>query len=160
LGEVRPQGWLKKQAQLALQGLTYQPHLLESNVWRVAGKTADQDGPTMAWWPYEQQAYYIDGATRLAHVLGDQRLLDGLQPTFEAVIARQDETGYYFCDDDRWRQSWRAGDEGTDHERWMETGFEGMHWSKGIFARAVLAHYQATGDPRLLELLRKHFLNY
>jgi hypothetical protein len=160
LGEVKPQNWLKKQAELALNGLIWQQHLLDSNVWRIAAKTADDISPTMSWWPYEQQAYYIDGATRMAHVMDDKRLLDGLQPTFEAVIARQDNSGYYFSDDDRWRNAWLAQDKGTDHERWMETGFEGMHWSKGIFARAVLAHYKATGDERFKELLRKHFLNY
>ena len=160
MGQIKPEGWLLRQAELALNGLTYQQHLLDANVWRLAGKTAEEEGPTMAWWPYEQQAYYLDGATRLADIMGDRRLAEGLQPTFEAIIARQDASGYYFCDDDRWRKAWLAQDAGTDEERWMTTGFEGMHWSKGIFARALLAHYQSTGDKRLLEVLRKHFLNY
>jgi DUF1680 family protein len=158
LGEIEPQGWLLKQARLASNGLTYQPDLLESNVWRVAGKL--RAGATTAWWSYEQQAYYLDGATRLGHVLDNKKLLEGLQPTYEAIITRQDSTGYYFCEDEHWRKAWLAKDEGTDHERWMETGYEGMHWSMGIFARAVLAHYTATGDQRLMDLLRKHFLNY
>lgn len=160
LGEVKPVGWLKTQAELALNGLSFQQHLLDSNVWRIAKKTAEDISPTMTWWPYEQQAYYIDGATRLANIMDDTRLLEGLQPTFEAVIARQNETGYYFSNDDRWRAAWMAQDEGTDHERWMETGFEGMHWSKGIFARAVLAHFMAGKDERLISLLRNHFMNY
>ena len=158
-GEIRPLGWIKDQAVLASVGLSGQMGKLENNVWRHAAETRTESGSS-AWWTYEQDAYYLDGVTRLAHVIKDQKLLDTVGKTYSSVVDKQTENGYYFCDNDTWRKGWDDKDKGNDRYRWMKTGFEGMHWSKAVFIRGVLAQYQATGDVRLLELLRQHFRNY
>ena len=75
LNEVRPKGWLLRQAELASKGLSGDLQLLENNVWRHSASTRKKSG-SRAWWSYEQQAYYVDGVTCLAHVLGDPKLLN------------------------------------------------------------------------------------
>jgi hypothetical protein len=157
-GEILPEGWVKKQVELSVNGLGVDEKLLERNVWRKP--TTPKRRGAFAWWPYEQQGYYMDGVTRLSFVAADQKLQDEVRKTYNAVVERQGDDGYSFCNSDFWHQGWLDEDKGSDKYRWMKTGFEGMHWSFAVFLRGVLAEYEATRDPRLLEYMRKHFRHY
>ncbi len=67
-GAVRPEGWLRgyleKQARLCAK----LPQISWPFIEAYWAGMEDAD----AWWPWEQEAYWIDGATRLAVVLQDQ----------------------------------------------------------------------------------------
>jgi hypothetical protein len=166
LGSVRPEGWVKVEAERAIHGLcgmeekdkgADQP-ILENNVWRM-GTTVSGRG-AFAWWPYEQHAYFMDGVTRLAWVTGNKTLLEEVKKTYDAVADRQDEEGYFYCKGGDWKKGWLAGDEGDDLQRWKKNGFEGMHWTLAVFDRGLLAEYQATKNPRYLAVLGKQFAHY
>ena len=158
-GEVSPSGWVKRQVALSSQGLGGEKALIRKNVWRHP-TTPDKPGP-FGWWPYEQHAYFLDGATRLSLVAHDKEMNSELMKTFLAVAERQNkEDGYSFCKSDVWHRGWQEKDKGCDDYRWNKTGFEGMHWSYGVFLRGVLAEYEATRSPELLEMMRLHFRNY
>ncbi|MGA8532376.1 MAG: hypothetical protein WB622_21815, partial [Acidobacteriaceae bacterium] len=75
-GAVEPQGWLhdwlaKQAAQLGSQ--------LPEISWPFTAEYWNglEEGPS--WWPWEQRAYWIDGATRLAIVMRDPVLLQKTQ---------------------------------------------------------------------------------
>ncbi len=71
-GAVRPEGWLRgyleKQAAQLGSKLPEVSWPFTSNYW--AGEEKAE-----SWWPWEQKAYWLDGATRLALVLGDEKLM-------------------------------------------------------------------------------------
>jgi len=163
LGKVRPEGWLKKEGELATapRGLCGDMSILEDNVWRKP-KKIKRRGAT-GWWPYEQQGYFMDGITRIALVMGDEKLMDAAKKTYDAVAERSSKNpnGYFFCDDGGYKKDWAEGkDEGNDRQRWFKTGVEGMYWSMAVFSRGLLAEYMATGDKRLLEVLKQEFRHY
>ena len=158
-GEVSPAGWIKKQVELSIKGLGGEKSLVEKNVWRYP--TAPKRPGPFGWWPYEQNAYFLDGATRLSLVAHDKEMNSELMKTYMAVAERQDKKdGYSFCNSDVWHKGWKEKDKGDDNYRWKKTGFEGMHWSYAVFLRGVLAEYEATHSSELLEMMRLHFRNY
>lgn len=149
LGQIRPQGWLLELLQRQANGLT--GHIAESGypfdtcLWageKMEASPAARGSPT-AWWPYEQTAYYLDGAVRLAHLLGADteagaKLLDLVRANHAWVKSHVRADG-------------RFGTVLT--ERWR-------HWPYASFARSVMAEYEATGDPSLVELLHRHYLTF
>jgi DUF1680 family protein len=91
-----------------------------------------------AWWPYEQTAYYLDGALRLGHLLGDSELLQLVRRNFDYVRQRVSPSGRY-------------GTELTQRYR---------HWPYASFNRALMCEHAVTGDPRIVELLHRHYLSF
>lgn len=81
-GAVRPQGWLrgyleKQAAQLGSQ-LPKVSWPFTQDFWgeKRHGDYWLEEQQYEEWWPWEQKAYWIDGATRLGILLEDQQLLD------------------------------------------------------------------------------------
>jgi DUF1680 family protein len=163
LGQIIPESWVKAEGEKATAegGLANVKSILRNNIWMTPEKITKK-GP-FGWWPYEQQGYYLDGATRTALMMRDEKLLSKLKKTYDAVTARSeaDETGYFFCDLPDYKQDWANGrDEGNDSTRWHTTGVEGMYWSLAVFCRGLLAEYEATGDKRCLKPLSAYSHHY
>lgn len=76
-GTVQPEGWLRgyleKQAAQLGSKLPQVSWPFTGAYW--AGDENGETGNVDAWWPWEQKAYWIDGATRLALVLQDEKLM-------------------------------------------------------------------------------------
>lgn len=89
-GAVRPEGWLQsylgKQARLC-SSLTSISWPFTEEYW--AG-LEDAD----AWWPWEQVAYWIDGATRLALVLQDQDLMAEVRRRIDYTLSSAAPDGF------------------------------------------------------------------
>lgn len=144
LGELKPEGWLRDWAQRAANGMT-------RNIGRdftefVRGWADPNQG---GWWHYEQTAYYTDGFTRLGFLLGDTLLIHRAQRVMDAVIARQKPNGYIHSNNPRYIAQWGKS-----------TAEYGLYWSEGIFCRAALAYYSATGDERVLRMLKKVYADF
>ena len=128
LGAVRADGWLAEQLALQAAGLT---GALEEQWADVGPESAWLGGPGEAW---ERGPYYLDGLVPLAHLTGDPGLLakatqlDRLDP--RELAAR---TG----------SSARAS---------MTTGGRRM-----VALKALTQHHDATGDPRVLEVMSRYF---
>ena len=163
LGQITPQGWVRTEGEKAVAkgGLANIKSIMDDNVWRKPRKIKRRGAS--GWWPYEQQGYYMDGATRMALLMHDKALLDELKKSYDAVAERSiaDKTGYFFCDMPDYKKDWRDGkDEGDDHTRWKKTGVEGMYWSLAVFCRGLLAEYKATGNKRYEQVLAAYFHHY
>src|SRR5580704_11410357 len=89
-GAVQPEGWLRgyleKQARLC-SALPRTSWPFTEAYW--AGME-DAD----AWWPWEQEAYWIDGATRLSLVLQDEGLMAQVRNRIDYTLSHAGPNGY------------------------------------------------------------------
>ncbi|MGC9520355.1 MAG: beta-L-arabinofuranosidase domain-containing protein [Anaerolineae bacterium] len=138
---ITPEGWLRRYLEVQRDGLT--GHL------EVAGFPFDTPGwaaPLVThrsgsgWWPYEQTGYWFDGMIRCGHLLGDRTLIDRARDQIRYVLEHADDDGYL-------------------GPAFMKDPIGANRWPHAIFFRAWMADYDATGDPRLVDALRRHYLS-
>ena len=90
-GAVQPEGWLRAYMERQAAQLGSQlPHVswpFTANYW--AGEEEAE-----SWWPWEQKAYWLDGATRLAVVLQDERLMAQARASIDYTLTHAAENGY------------------------------------------------------------------
>lgn len=141
LSATRPAGWIRRWLELQRDGLT--GHLeaagfpYNTKLWACRELPFRHGAP---WWPYEQTAYWVDGFTRCGYLLGDRDLIGKAGKQIEYVLTHADRDGYLGP---------------RNCKRPMPAG----RWSHGIFFRALMAHHSATGDPRVPDALRSHYLD-
>jgi DUF1680 family protein len=142
-GMVEPAGWLRlylqKQAtQLAL-------HLPEVS-WPFGGAYWETPEKTDAetWWPWEQKAYWIDGALRCALVLKEENLRKVAQAAVDYVLHHAGPDGHL----------------GPLFTQLQAKGNprESIRWPHAVFFRALTAYGEATGDRRVAPALLQHYL--
>lgn len=85
--EIRPEGWLRRQLEIQARGLS--GHLHE--VWGDVRDSAWIGGSCEGW---ERVPYWLDGLIPLAHLLGDQALIDTANRYVRAIVARQQADGW------------------------------------------------------------------
>ena len=136
--QLTPRGWIREFLERQRSGLTGNieraGYPFDTCLW--AGER--MEGSPTAWWPYEQTAYFLDGALRLGHLLGDDALLRLVRRNFDYV---RDHVG----------ASGRYGTELAERYR---------HWPYASFNRALMCEHGATGDARIVELLHRHYLSF
>ena len=141
-GAVEARGWLRlyldKQAkQLGL-------HLPEVS-WPFTGTYWEDEEQGPSWWPWEQRAYWIDGALRCGLVLNDEALLRVAQRPLDYTINHAFPDGYL---GPLLLRNGREKDPSIDNYRWPNT----------VFFRALAAQSEASNTPSIAEAMRKHFL--
>ena len=137
LREIQPAGWL-------LDFLERQANGLTGNVavsgypygYKFWGTQADNTkGSYQDWWPYEQTAYWIDGALKCGYLAGKTELYKQAFEEINFAIENAAEDGFIGPDSLR------------DKDRWPHA----------VFFRAVLAQYEITGDKRYIDALIRHY---
>jgi uncharacterized protein len=90
-GAVRPEGWLRlyleREASQLASKLPEVSYPFNKAYW-AGEETAE------SWWPWEQKAYWVDGATRLALVLDDQSLMAEARTCLDYTLTHAAEDGY------------------------------------------------------------------
>ncbi len=138
LGSIQPAGWLAEALGRQVTGLT--GHIADSGypfdtcLW--AGDK--MEGSPTAWWPYEQTAYFLDGAVRVGHLIGNAALLDLVRANHAWVRDHVLPSGRFAT---------------VLTERWR-------HWPYASFARSVRAAFEITGDRSPVDLLHRHYLTF
>jgi hypothetical protein len=142
-GAVRPEGWLrtwleKQAAQLGSK--------LPQVSWPFSAAYWAGEETATSWWPWEQKAYWLDGATRLALVLEDKDLMAQVRTTLDYTLAHAEATGYL-------------------GPKFFEDPVGDFHrWPQNVLFRSLAALSDATavpGNPESADIpaaLRKHFL--
>lgn len=137
LREIRPAGWLQDFLQRQATGLT--GHVEVSGYpygYKFWGsQTDDIKGSYGTWWPYEQTAYWIDGALKCGYLAGDDALYHKALEEIDFALEHADPDGFI----------------GPEHMRDKD------RWPHAVFFRAVLAQYEITDDPRYLQALVRHY---
>ena len=127
LGALKPRGWLRDQLEVQARGLS--GHLDE--IWPDVGTNSGWLGGSGEAW--ERGPYYADGLVPLAHLLDDGTLLAKAQKWVDWTLAHPQSNG-------------SIGP--TSNNDW---------WPRMVMLKALTAHYEATGDPRVLPVLGSYF---
>lgn len=184
-GTVEPEGWLRAYMEREAAELGSQlPHVS----WPFTADYWAGEEEAESWWPWEQKAYWLDGATRLAVVLQDEELMAQARASIDYTLTHAGANGYLgpknFEDpkDDfhRWpqnvffrglaalgdAQAVPGGAENVDIAEAMRKHYLGDTASYGKPTRnitnveAMLWCYGRTGDSRLLALAEKSWKDY
>ena len=146
-GSVTPEGWL--QLYLNKQADQLAGHLPEVS-WPFtgaywAGEETPPDESGLGWWPWEQQAYWIDGALRCSLVLQNEGLL-------KLALAKVDYTLDHVVGDGF------IGPRFAHDAEMKHPEFVNFRWFHTVFFRALAAYGEATGDSRVAAAMRRHYL--
>ncbi len=134
VGSVTPRGWIKSWLQRQADGLTGHPENLAYpyDTCMYAGKIPPPPVKQPAlWWPYEQSGYFVDGATRLNHLIDDP----GAKKIPDASLK-------YILENS-----------GPVETRRIHLGLA----LNTVVGRALMAEYGATGNPKVAQVLQEFF---
>lgn len=140
LGAIRPEGWLREQLQRQADGLT--GHLDEVYPQVVGENNAWLGGDGDAW---ERGPYWIDGLLPLAYILDDDALKQKALRWVEAILASQQENGYFGPAEDH------------PFVYGLQRGNAHDWWPKMVALKILQQYYNATGDKRVVDCLRRYF---
>lgn len=133
--QVRPEGWLKlylqKQAKLAYALPDFSDPFTRQ-FWQGEERAE-------SWWPWEQKAYWIDGALRCAILLQDSRLMERASAPVRYTLSHVGEGGYL----------------GPAYLR--PPARDDSRWPHAVFFRSLFAWYEA-GSKDVIERMSRHFL--
>ncbi len=138
---ITPKGWLRQYLIVQKNGLT--GHLENAGYpFNTVGWAADSipgNKSIEKWWPYEQNAYWVDGMMRCGLLLNDTFLLNKARKSIYYVLAHPDSTGFL-------------------GPKFLKPNDEGDRWVYVVFFRAWMAEYEATHNPAILAAIKKHYL--
>ncbi|MBN1315523.1 MAG: glycoside hydrolase family 127 protein [Anaerolineales bacterium] len=135
LTAIKPTGWLRECLHRQREGIT--GHLEVTGFpFNSCGWSSPQMGHThgLAWWPYEQTAFGIDGLIRCGYLLDDMDLVAKATKHTEYVLNHPLPHGIL----------------GFAH---LES-----RWPHAIFFRALRAQFEATADHRIIRAIEQHYL--
>lgn len=138
LGAVLPNGWLKHQLNLMVDGMTgrlmeLSQFLAPDNGWFGTGKEG-----------WEEQPYWFRGFYSLARLTDNPRLVKETRRWIEAILVSQDADGYFGA---------------SFHKR--VTGKNGQIvcdlWPHMVMLDAIIRHHEATDDSRVIPFMTRFF---
>ncbi|WP_274361321.1 beta-L-arabinofuranosidase domain-containing protein [Paenibacillus thermotolerans] len=131
VNEIKPRGWLLEQLKTQAAGLS-------GNLDRFWPDIKDSrwiGGAAEGW---ERVPYWLDGFIPLAWLLDDPDLKKRAQRYIDYMIEHQGEDG------------WICPDTGPRHQYDM--------WAHILVLKVLVVYYEATGDDRIEEVVRKGFI--
>lgn len=138
LGQIRPAGWLKHQLDRMTNGMTGRlPELSEFLAADSSWLARDSSNGT------EEAAYWLRGFHDLAVLTDDPRLMKEAHRWIEAVLASQQDNGYF-------------GPAKLDTSTEFGAKFSGV-FVHAIMLDAVIHHYEHTQDPHVVPFLLRFF---
>ena len=149
-GEVRPEGWLQLYLQKQARELAI--HLPDVSwpfsvaYWSGEENRPDPNLASGIWWPWEQKAYWVDGALRCALALDDKELLKKAGFAVEYTLNHQSADGYL---GPTYAKDAEASNPAAGNLRWPHT----------VFFRALAAYGEALNDGRVAPAMRRHYLS-
>jgi hypothetical protein len=152
-GAVKPNGWLR--VWLEKQAAQLGSHLPEvswpftQDYWgeQQQGAYWTQEQEYEAWWPWEQRAYWIDGATRLGILLDNDQLLAKATSPILYTLTHPDKENY------------------LGPELFQDPLGDYHRWPHNVFFRSVSAasdgHVQLPGltPQQIAQLIQRHYLS-
>ncbi len=144
-GAVKPDGWVRSH----MQGQARLASALSDIAFPFSGRYWEGEENSPVWFTWENKAYWIDGATRLAPVLGDDELLTKARRPLDYTLSHPSINGFL-------------------GPKYLEFGVEWgalNRWPNTILFRGLMALADAEPSPAagnevgIAEALRKHYLN-
>ena len=141
LGAIRAEGWLRDQLQRQADGLTGHLDSVYPEVMGPRNGWLGGDGDV-----WERGPYWIDGLRPLAYILGDRQLIEKTRPWVEWALGSRQPDGYFGPAEDRPFES--PAIQRDNARDW---------WPKMVMLKVLQQYYSATGDERVIELMRAYF---
>lgn len=126
--EVKPQGWLKRQLEIQMQGLTG----ILYDIWDSVGSYSGWLGGTGENW--ERAPYYLDGLLPLAYYLEDAGHWETASRFVEWTLNSQDGEGNF-----------------------GPIASKDDYWSRFVMLKVLIQYYEIKKDDRVLKLFDKYF---
>jgi len=143
LGVIEPRGWLRLQLERQRDGMT--GHLDERYEAIVGPRNGWLGGDGDGW---ERGPYWLDGLVPLGYLLNDESLLAKARPWIEWTLTHQEPNGYLGPKRFDKEPKPEAGIQKTPREDW---------WPRMVMLKVLQQHHGATGDERVVEVLRRYF---
>ncbi len=142
IGSIRPAGWLRKQLELQADGFFGHLPELSRFLIKEGNPWLSLEGEGDKFW--EEVPYWLKGYGDLAYVLGDPKLIDEARVWINGVMSSQREDG------------WFGPRANIKSPRVHSTGKPDL-WPNMPMLNALQAHYEYSGDERVLRLMTKYF---
>jgi hypothetical protein len=127
IGSIQAEGWLKKQLDLQIQGLTGNL----DKIWTDVGPNSGWlGGPGESW---ERGPYYIRGAVALAYTTRDTLMLNKIKPWIDWTLNSQQSSGFFGP---------------ASNNDW---------WPRMLMLHTLQMHFEATKDKRVIPFMQKYF---
>lgn len=156
-GEIKPAGWMKEQMQKDLDGFVGHldelvPDLMADQIYGAdrltrahKAKNLGNIGPALdpqyLWWNSETQSNWRDGFIRNAILLDNKKYLAKSEAYINNILSTQDADGYLGIYSPDLRYNFK--DE------------NGELWAKTTVLRGLLAWYEYTRNPEILDAVKK-----
>ena len=128
LTEIQPTGWLKRQLQIQMDGLSGRLY----EIWDSVGSYSGWLGGTGENW--ERAPYYLDGLLPLAHYLGDEKRWALCMRFIDWTLNSQNKDGNF-------------GPQATQSD----------YWSRYVMLKVLIQHQEITGDERVVPFMVQYF---
>lgn len=136
LREIHPSGWLMTFLKNQVSGMTGHPSVhgypYDRKFW---GDKSDDKNPYAAWWPYEQTAYWLDGALKCGYWCEDASVFQMSRDEIDYAIEHTAPDGFI----------------GPEVLRNKD------RWPYAVFFRAVIGLYEITNDSRYIHAMVRHY---
>ncbi len=148
-GAVKPQGWLRDWAVAARNNYTAVMDDVDKeffNAWKHDFVLTCIVGDwTKGCWSYEGGGYWFDGLVRLAYQLDDPELIAMAKRRLASVLEHStpEGIGHFY---------WLRHDNDADI-RQVHVGHGFGLWTCGLYGRAMMEYYLASGDARALKAM-------
>ncbi len=146
LKDIKPLGWMNTFFERQIKGITGNPDIIgypfDTSMW--VGETLPRHESHINnqwwcnWWPYEQASYFLDGANRVAIIMGDEKLRELVKANMDFMMNNTREDGRI----------------GTD------LSGEYWRWPYANINRVFMTHHELDGDMKYVEFLHKHYLSF
>ncbi len=174
-----PHGWLKGMQDRAIEGYTghMEKYSEPNDKMRFPLNTwAEMPYKEMPWGDLEAEAYYLDGLVRLAYISKDKGLITKVRGVIDAIVANQQEDGYFFTPSKRdsfqkvdleqgledpkytYKDDGEIGSYATSAvQRHLPSQLSRDYWATAVLNRGVLALYDASGDEKYIQFLKRFY---
>ncbi len=146
LGAIQPEGWLRNELERMAEGMTGHLDQWYPEVCGPRNAWLGGDGDT-----WERGPYWIDGLYPLSRILGDKQLQKKAQPWIEWTLANQHDNGYIGP------VGIKKEDRKLPPPRGAQIHKPDDWWPRMVMLKILQQHYNATGDQRVVECLKKYF---
>lgn len=143
LGAIEPHGWLRDELERMAAGMT--GHLDEWYPQVLGPRNGWLGGDGDAW---ERGPYWIDGLYPLSVLLRSPELKAKVMPWVEWTLHHQREDGYIGP---------RPTAVPPPREPQLQRDRQEDWWPRMVMLKVLQQHHSATGDPRVIECLRRYF---
>ncbi len=146
LGAIAPRGWLEDELRRMAAGMTGNLDAWYPEVCGPRNAWLGGDGDT-----WERGPYWIDGLYPLARILKDDTLIAKAMRWIDWTLAHQRADGYLgpaLVDEKARTRPAPKGAQVLKPDDW---------WPRMVMLKILQQHHGATGDPRVVDALRRYF---